>query len=178
MKYELLKDQTITQYGKTLYQIKALKSFSDIRKGDLGGYIEKESNLSQYDSCWVYGDALVYNDARVFGNAQIYGDAQVYGYARVSGDARVSGKAQVYGDAWVSGNAQVSGKAECTSLVQTCVTTKHNITLTDNHIIMGCENHTIDHWRKNIVKIGHKHDYTDKEIRSTINIIKGLLGRR
>lgn len=45
-KYELT-DNTIEYNEKTLYQIKALKDFVDVKAGDLGGYIEKESNLSQ-----------------------------------------------------------------------------------------------------------------------------------
>ena len=41
-KYELLTTDSITTDGEnTLYRIKALKSFSDVKEGDLGGYIEK-----------------------------------------------------------------------------------------------------------------------------------------
>ena len=32
--------------GHTLHQIKALKSFDAVKKGDLGGWIEDYSNLS------------------------------------------------------------------------------------------------------------------------------------
>jgi hypothetical protein len=90
-KYKLLKNDTKQCEGKTLYRIKYLKSFALTEKGELGGYIEKEANLSQA------------GDARVYGNAQVSGDAQVYGNARVSGDARVFGNARVYGNARVSG---------------------------------------------------------------------------
>lgn len=44
-KFELIKSDTKSFLGKTLYRIKALKSFSIFSKGQLGGYIEKESNL-------------------------------------------------------------------------------------------------------------------------------------
>ena len=54
-----------------LFQIKAEINFGNIAKGELGGFIEKESNLSQYGDAWVYGDA------RVYGNAQVSGDARV-----------------------------------------------------------------------------------------------------
>lgn len=46
----------------TLYQIEALKDFSDVKSGDLGGWIEKESNLSQEGNCWVSGNAMVYGN--------------------------------------------------------------------------------------------------------------------
>ena len=104
MKYKLTKNKkTIKEI--TLYQIEALKDFSDIKKGDLGGWIEKESNLSQQGDCWVSCRARVYGRAMVCDNAQVSGDAWVYGRARVYGDA------WVYGDARVSGNARVSGRA-------------------------------------------------------------------
>lgn len=32
--------------GKKLFQIKCIKSFKYAKEGDLGGYVEKESNLS------------------------------------------------------------------------------------------------------------------------------------
>ena len=46
----------------TLHRIKALKDFGDIDKGDLGGWIEKESNLSHEGTCWVFDSAMVYDD--------------------------------------------------------------------------------------------------------------------
>ena len=106
-KYELLKNDTITApNGKTLYRIKALIDFSVVVAGSLGGYIEKEDNLTHSNNAWVSGNAEVYGDARVSGNAEVYGNA------RVSGDAWVSGNARVYGNAWVSGDAWVSGNAD------------------------------------------------------------------
>ena len=80
-KYELLKDDTKEISGHTLYRIKALRDFGDVTKGDLGGYIESENNLSHYDNAWVYGNAMVFDDAWVYGNARVYGDARVYGNA-------------------------------------------------------------------------------------------------
>ena len=95
-KYKLTKN-TKDWYGTTLYQIEAVVSFGPVVKGELGGYIEKEGNLSQDGNAWVSGDAQVYGNARVSGNARVYGNAWVSGYARVSGNAWVSGNARVYG---------------------------------------------------------------------------------
>lgn len=67
--------------GRKLFQIKALVSFRDVKEGDLGGYIEKEENLSHDGDAWVYGDAEVYGNAKVSGDAQVCGDAKVYGNA-------------------------------------------------------------------------------------------------
>ena len=74
-KYELLVEDTITFFGVQLFRIKALISFSGIEKGEVGGYIASEKNLSQSGDAWVYGDARVYGDAEVSGDARVYGDA-------------------------------------------------------------------------------------------------------
>jgi len=47
--------------GITLKRIKASVSFSTVIKGQIGGWIEKEENLS--DNAWVSGNAQVYGDA-------------------------------------------------------------------------------------------------------------------
>ena len=116
-KYEMT-NESIEFRGVKLFRIRALQDFRGVNAGDLGGYIEKEENLSQYDYCWVYYNAKVFGDARIYGNAMVYGNARVYGNAMVYGNARVYGNAEVYdytrvyGNAEVYGNARVYGNAE------------------------------------------------------------------
>ncbi|WP_245410093.1 hypothetical protein [Bartonella tribocorum] len=56
-KYEFT-DETIEFDGYlTLYRIRALKDFRDIKAGDLGGFVEYENNLSHENDCWIYNDA-------------------------------------------------------------------------------------------------------------------------
>ena len=47
-KYELT-DETMEWEGHTLHRIKALRDFNDVKAGDLGGWVESEDNLSQYE---------------------------------------------------------------------------------------------------------------------------------
>ena len=61
MKYKLT-NKTRVINGITLHQIQALTNFSDVKAGDLGGWIEREENLSQEGNCWVYDDARVYDN--------------------------------------------------------------------------------------------------------------------
>ena len=110
-KYELLQDDKIEVSGRTLYRIRALKDFKGAKAGDLGGYIEKEKNLSQEDNCWVCGNACVYGNARVFGDARVFDEAYVFDDARVCGEAWVCDDARVCGEAWVCGNARVYDNA-------------------------------------------------------------------
>ena len=67
MKYELT-NETKAVNGKTLFRIRALEDFSNVKAGDLGGWIESESNLSQEGTCWVYGKAQVYSLLNTWGN--------------------------------------------------------------------------------------------------------------
>ena len=71
-KYELT-DDSIVINGKTLYRIRALRGFGDVKKGDIGGYIEKEGNLSHLNNCWVYDYAKVFNNAVVLDDARLCG---------------------------------------------------------------------------------------------------------
>ena len=105
-KYKLT-EETINVDGRTLYRIEALKDFDVVEKGDKGGFIENESNLSQSGDCWVYGNAKVSDNAMVCGNAKVYGNARVYGNALVCGNAMVSLNAEISGDAKIFGNAQI-----------------------------------------------------------------------
>ena len=60
-KYELTEQHPDTG----LYCIKALRDFGNVAKGDIGGWIEGEKNLSHEGYAWVYGNARVYGDAWV-----------------------------------------------------------------------------------------------------------------
>lgn len=115
-KYKLT-DETINIGGRTLYRIEALKDFNNLTKGEKGGFVESELNLSQKGNCWIYDDACVYDggrvegDAYVFDNAQVFNNAHIYEDAQVDGDAKVCCNAKVCGTAWVYDNARVSGNA-------------------------------------------------------------------
>ena len=95
----------------TLHRIVAVRNFSNVYKGDLGGWIESEENLSHDYNAWVYDDAQVYGNAKICGNAKISGNAKVYENTKVYGNAQVYGNATVYGNAWVYGYAKVCSGA-------------------------------------------------------------------
>ena len=134
-KFELT-NETIVFRTRTLYRIKALKDFETVKAGDLGGFVEKESNLSQDGNCWIFENAKVYDNARVCNNAMICGyavayenadifsnaivsgfaeicdNAKVHGHTRIYDNAEVLGDAEVYDDVHIYNNAWVSGKAQ------------------------------------------------------------------
>lgn len=71
----VLTDETIDFFGRTLYRIKAISDFGNIKAGKFGGFIENEKNLSISGNAWAYGDAKIYGNAEVSDNARVYGNA-------------------------------------------------------------------------------------------------------
>lgn len=116
-KYELT-EETIDVMDHILHRIRALKKFGNVEKGELGGFIESEENLSQEGNCWVYDNARVYNGGRVYEDAQVEyfatvcGNSRVYGSARVEWDAYVTDWANIHGKSVISHHAVIDGRAE------------------------------------------------------------------
>ena len=138
-KYEILKDKAITMNGSTIYRIKALKDFGDVKVGDIGGFIEKEENLSHEGPCWIYGDAMVYHNAKVKDNAivrdyaHVYNDAEVLQNAIVEGHTRVFDQCFVFGNARIKDNANVFGHGR----VNGFAIIQDNATVFDNARVYG-----------------------------------------
>lgn len=74
-KFELTTEFITNALGKKLFRIKALVEFGSVKAGELGGYAEKEENISQDGNAEVYGDTEVSGDAKVSDNAEVSGDA-------------------------------------------------------------------------------------------------------
>ena len=111
MKYELTSETKMAGAVK-LFRVKYIET------GLLGGWIEKESNLSHYGNARVCGDASVSGDAIVHDKAIVYGDARVYGDAIVS----------------------KTGDLVCVSGLQ------YPITVTPQNCVIGCQLKTHAEW--------------------------------
>lgn len=85
-KYKLT-DESIKFNNRTLYRIEALKDFGDVEKGDKGGFIEDEHNLSHDGNSWVYGNGMVCDNGMVCGNGMVYGNAMVCGDAKIENNS-------------------------------------------------------------------------------------------
>lgn len=121
-----------------LHRIRTTKGVGTVDVGTLGGWIEKEENLSHADNAWVDGNAMVCGNAWVCDNAWVSGNARVCDDAEVAGNACVTGDARVCDNAWVYGIARVTGNAE--------VTDNARITRKNDIMVIGA--------------IGSRYDYT------------------
>lgn len=107
-KYELT-DDMLTIAGHTLYRIRAVRHFGDVRAGDLGGFVETDGNfhlgettrlpnLSHDDDAWLYDDAKAYAGANVCGSGKMRGQSEIFGrLAIIGGSAEVAGHVVVDG---------------------------------------------------------------------------------
>lgn len=116
-KYELTKNTT-KYMGVTLYQIRALTSFGDVREGDLGGFIESYDNLENdvaRGSAWLYDDSVAYGSSCVKENAKMHDKSMIAGNAVIKGNAEALDKAfitdtsVVEDSAWIVNKATVEG---------------------------------------------------------------------
>ena len=170
-KYELT-ENFIMHDGRKLFQIRALTNIKDVVKaGELGGYVENETNLGQTDNAWVYDNAKVYGYARVscnarvygdarvsgnawvFGNARIYDNAKVYGNARIYDNAKIFGNARIYDNAKIFGNARISGNADIlqiTGLGTVHRTTTAHRTEDGIEIVCGCFQGGLEAFKKQV----------------------------
>ena len=111
-KYEILRENVhrwqLRQFdGRIVYRIRALKDFSDVKAGDLGGWIMSEENLGQEGDCWVYDDSIAMDYAKVRDNARIHEQSIVANYARVYDSATVEKGGYACGHAYIADRAIV-----------------------------------------------------------------------
>ncbi len=114
-KYEIT-DLTHEKYP-FLHRIRALRNVGEkVKAGDLGGFVESESNLSfePGDEAWIFDDAICAGGGYVDKNSRLHGYAVVCKHGYVSQDSAVSAHARVEDDAYircadVCGHARVSG---------------------------------------------------------------------
>lgn len=111
-KYELLKNDTVQIADSLpLYRIRALLDFDDVKKGDLGGYVESPANLSQEGYCWIYNEAKAYGNSKVLDNAKLYDNARICENAQILLEAKMYNCTRTYGNACITQNAQMFDNA-------------------------------------------------------------------
>lgn len=97
--------------GRTLHQIRAARplELSGVEVGEVGGWIEQESNLSHAGDCWVYPEAYIMENAVVEGDCRISDRAVVRGRAHLSGFILAEHDSQVLDDAVIENVCRLMG---------------------------------------------------------------------
>ena len=89
-----------------LYRIRALQDIgSKVKAGELGGFVESESNLStEDDTSWIFDDAIAAGNAVVDQDARLLGNAIACDSAYVSQGSALSGEARIEDHAYIRGS--------------------------------------------------------------------------
>lgn len=108
-KYELVDTGNLYVEKMRIYRVRALRDFGDVKKGDLGGFVQSEKNLSHRGNCWIYDDAIVCDNSFVGGNGKVKGTSKLHTNSAVIENAVVSDRVVMWKNSVVRGNAKVSG---------------------------------------------------------------------
>ena len=175
----LTEEFKINSDGVKLFRIQCTRKIPTVNIGDLGGFIEKEKNLS--GNAWVEQDAEVYGNAWVSGNAWVYGNARIYDNAEVFGNTEISGNAEVSGSAHINGNLEINGEAEILHNRDFCCfqsfgsrgksTSVFKEKGNKIKIIAGCFKGNIKEFEKAVEKT-HGNNQFGKEYKAIVNVIK------
>ena len=124
-----------------LHRIRALRDIcGEICAGDIGGFVESESNLSAEpgDCAWIFDDAIACGSAYVSkgsvmsGHSRAEDNAYLRG-ASMTGKALASGNAQIIHDPHTMGTPILSGNCKVYGTVQ------GDIRITGSAVILPCE---------------------------------------
>ena len=124
-----------------LHRIRALRDIgSEVKAGDLGGFVECESNLSfeTGDDAWIFDNAIAAGEGCVDKGSVLRERAIVCGCAYASHGTEMSGDSRAEDDAYIRGGrlsrcARVSGNG----MVLQSPTTKASPILTGNCAVYG-----------------------------------------
>lgn len=102
-----------------LHRIRSLQDIgTEVRAGDLGGFVESESNLSfePGDNAWIFDNAIACNNAYVDKGSCLRGEAVACDNAYVSHGSVMTGHSRAEDDAYIRGavlsaRARASGRS-------------------------------------------------------------------
>ena len=130
-KYELLLDNTFTIGTITLYRIRALRDFGTVKKGDLGGFVQSEKNLSHEGTCWLHDFSKSYHSGLVEKDAQIHHKAEVRNFAIATDFATMWDYSALEGNSVLGGHAKTknwSTVGDDSRVTEYAIITQHAIT--------------------------------------------------
>ena len=109
-KFCILRDDCKIVDGIRVYRIKATSNVNSyVKYGDLGGFIQKKSNLEISGESWVFEDAVVMGDAVVTDAARIYGNAKICENAIVYDNCVIGDNVICRGNSVICGNSAIYG---------------------------------------------------------------------
>lgn len=175
--------------GILFHRIRALKDFGDVKKGDFGGCIESEDNLSHEGNCWIYWGGIVMEHAAVLDDALIMDNgllrhyaiasdksllcdnSQIWNYGSIHGTAKLCGNGWIMGHGIVENHSIVDGNA----IVMDCARISNDSVIYGNPIVSGhtvIGGRTYIHENAKVSLMGSMHPIVNMIIRGNADIRK------
>lgn len=86
----ILTEETKEVGGHILHKIQAVRDFGDVQKGNLGGWVESEENLSHDGDCWISSNGEVFDNGKVYDNGWVFDNGEVSGSVRIGVNGYIS----------------------------------------------------------------------------------------
>lgn len=137
-------------------RIQAIRNIEDkdgnivAKKGEKGGFVQSQNNLSVFGGAWVKDEAVICDEAVVYqdglaaeralvfhygsvsGHAKVLGDSCLFEKGVISGMAQMKGKSKLHGHAKVYGSAVLDGEADVAAFYEICGDQKISENLSQN----------------------------------------------
>lgn len=147
----VLSEQVIDICGKKFYRIQYTKGISlanqQIYRGDFGGFVTQDTDLSHYDNACILDNACashisIYEKAIICGNAYVSGDILVSGHAVIKDNSYVTATehSEISGRTIISDSAFIRGSFDFCD--KTRIQGNASIDIPENSIPIRCRGNT------------------------------------
>lgn len=184
-------NNTKNRYGKTLYQIRY------IRENKLGGWVEKTCTIPQSNNIFVDSDSMIHGNVVLNGkvrliNTEVFGDSKIHDtvgieyknsilfninhkYTKNDYSPCESDSIRFFGNKspisvatdWDSIDFEIQFKdREFGDYNLSCFYKNDRL-----FVKVGCQNHSIQTWRKNYKKIASANNFFEEHIQDGLNLL-------
>lgn len=151
---------TMGEFDKTRtgYRIISLVDIPSIGvvAGDQGGFVSGPYNLSHEGDCWIFDDAAALDNSRVIDDAVMKDRSEIRDFAMISDRLTMRDSSYIGGNQRLSGDFDLYGNVGVTKRMMSVVGPVHDMLITDNHIIIGCQARTFEVWLETFEEVAIK----------------------
>lgn len=187
-------NNTKIRYGRTLYQIRYIKSDT------LGGWVEKTCKISQSEDIFVDSNSMIHGNVSLKGKAQII-NSEIFGNTKIEDRSGINMKnciifnfnyfykddtddtvnidgKEVFGnnirtDELTSTNTiDFQTKAICLETHDNSYLVTYHYDIKDGYVVkVGCQYRSIQNWKMFYKKIGNKHNFYESDFKNGLKIL-------
>lgn len=179
-----------------LRQIIATKDFGNVKKGQIGGYIEKYSNLDQTDDSWI-DSGFICGTSHVTGNSFIINsfihDSYIDNAKIDNSNIRNSDISREVGEVIKIDSCQVEDTKISHNLIDvvkpiTIITQNYNVQYSGFEIVngkkvhyvsAGCQDHSVEDWSNKTIrtKIMRTNDFPKNREQEFLHYLQAIIAR-